>query len=66
MLKQFSLEMGEAGAASYFGILDFDIINRGLGYCHDLTAFHFGFVCSLHGGVYARAKKHAVKDVSSY
>ena len=33
----------------------------------ELRVLHFGLVCSLHGGVYARASNmHAVTDVSSY
>ena len=37
MLKQFPLQLGEAGAASSFDILNLDIINGGPRICYNLT-----------------------------
>ena len=36
MLKQFPLQLGEAGAASWFDVLILDIINEGLHFCYNL------------------------------
>ena len=37
ILKQFPLQLGEAGAASKLDILDLDIIKGGPRYCYSLT-----------------------------
>ena len=37
MLKQLTLQLVEADAASYFDIFDLDIINGGPRYCYKLT-----------------------------
>ena len=60
MLKKFPLQLGEAGAASCFDVLNLDIINEGpANAIMKLGVVYFGLVCFLKGCVYARTKPHA-------
>ena len=61
MLKQFPLQLDKVvAAASSFDVLNLDIIDKGPATAiTELWVLHFGLACSLHGGVYAWATKHA-------